>query len=452
VGQVSANHHKIGATRIAAWRRRYLRDSFFAPVLAVIIGLVTGFCAWVLKMMIKSITLFAQKGITAAGVHWQYIALPVAGIIITGIFVRYVVKLDITHGIDKILLKIKKHLYDIKSRVIIAPMIASSFTLGFGGSAGSEGPIATTGAAIGSNAARIFGLPQSMMLLMIGCGAGAGIAGIFKSPMGGFLFTLEVMRLELSTLSVITLLASTITAAMTAFVLSGCSIDLAFNGAHVFNPSSTPIYICLGLFCGLYSLYYSGIMKCMENVYGKIANPWLKNIAGGLVLGVSLFLFPSLYGEGYGIITELLAGNSAVLTAQSILCDAPVNGFTLIAACCGILILKSFAASASNSAGGVAGDFAPTLFAGSIAGLLFAASANYLFPGCKIPVEICVFSAMGGVMAGAIRAPFMALFLTVEMTGCYNLFLPVLIVCAVSFGVVRLASDRDYFARTRFHF
>ena len=151
-----------------------------------------------------------------------------------GYFVRYVVKLDITHGIDKILLKIKKHLYDIKSRVIIAPMIASSFTLGFGGSAGSEGPIATTGAAIGSNAARIFGLPQSMMLLMIGCGAGAGIAGIFKSPMGGFLFTLEVMRLELSTLSVITLLASTITAAMTAFVLSGCSIDLAFNGAHVF--------------------------------------------------------------------------------------------------------------------------------------------------------------------------------------------------------------------------
>ena len=204
MGQVSANHQKIGATRIAAWRRRYLRGSFLAPVLAVVIGLVTGFCAWVLKMMIKSITLFAQKGITAAGVHWQYIALPVAGIIITGIFVRYVVKLDITHGIDKILLKIKKHLYDIKSRVIIAPMIASSFTLGFGGSAGSEGPIATTGAAIGSNAARIFGLPQSMMLLMIGCGAGAGIAGIFKSPMGGFLFTLEVMRLELSTLSVIT--------------------------------------------------------------------------------------------------------------------------------------------------------------------------------------------------------------------------------------------------------
>ena len=193
----------------------------------------------------------------------------------------------------------------------------------------------------------------------------------------------------------------------------------------------------------------------MENVYGKIANPWLKNIAGGLVLGVSLFLFPSLYGEGYGIITELLAGNSAVLTAQSILCDAPVNGFTFD--CCLLSASLPFkdarsSASASNSAGGVAGDFAPTLFAGSIAGLLFAASANYLFPGCKIPVEICVFSAMGGVMAGAIRAPFMALFLTVEMTGCYNLFLPVLIVCAVSFGVVRLASDRDYFARTRFHF
>lgn len=394
--------------------------------------------------MIGGVTDCVQKWLHPGQVNWLYILIPVAGILLTGIFVRYVVRLDITHGINKVLAKLRQHIYNIKARVMLAPMIASTITLGLGGSAGSEGPIATTGAAIGSNFARIFGMSKRHMMIMIGCGAGAGIAGIFKSPLGGFLFTLEVMRLELTTVSVITLLASTITAAMTAYIFSGCTIDLLFAGEHPFDPALTPIYICLGIFCGIYSLYYSQIMKFMEGRYSKISNPWHRNITGGAVLGISLFLFPAMYGEGYGVMAKLLAGDYSTLTLSSPWHSFSPDALTIIAVCGGMLALKCFATSASNSAGGVAGDFAPTLFAGSIAGLFFALGVNHLFPGADLPVSDCVFVAMGGVMAGAIRAPLMAIFLTVEMTGCYTLFLPVLIVCLISFGVVRLVSHRNY--------
>ncbi len=437
-------HSKIIAS-LTAWRKRCFSDSFFAPVLAVVIGLITGGCAFLLKKMIAAVSTLLQAGASATSVNWRYIILPIAGILLTGIFVRYVVKIDITHGIDKVLAKIRQKIYNIKSRVMVAPMLASTITLGFGGSAGSEGPIATTGAAIGSNFARWFGLPPKLMMIMIGCGAGAGIAGIFKSPLGGFLFTLEVLRLEMTTVSVITLLVSTITAATTAYILSGCTPDLLFLGEHTFDPATTPVYICLGIFCGVYSLYYSRVMKTMQRKYNSIANPWIKNLSGGTVLGVCLILFPSLYGEGYSVIAKLLADDYSAIVDNSPWYTANPTVLSLILISAGILLLKCFAASASNSAGGVAGDFAPTLFAGSIAGLLFALVANTFIPGVHIPASDCIFVAMGGVMAGAIRAPLMALFLTVEMTGCYTLFLPALIVCAISFGIVRLITHRNYF-------
>lgn len=437
----------IGA--LSRWRARHFSEGFFAPVLAVFVGIATGACAVLLKKMIGGVSNWLHDFFTG-DIKWVMVLVPLAGIMLTGIFVRYIVRQDITHGVSKLLAKLNNKIYTIKARIMAAPMLASSITLGFGGSAGSEGPIAYTGAAIGSNFARFFGLSPQMMMVMVGCGAAAGIAGIYKSPIGGFLFTLEVLRLEMTTLSVITVLLSAIVAVMTTYLCSGYSPDLPYSDPHIFAPTMMPLFIVLGIFCGLYSFYYSSVMKGMDKHYDSVKNPWLKNLYGGLVLAASIYLFPSLYGEGYNIIGELFSGNLDSVSNGTLIGKFFSGNTAFLIICVGILLLKCFAASASNGAGGVAGDFAPTLFAGSIAGLLFALIVKSLLPGIYLPVGDMVLLGMGGVMAGAIRAPMMALFLTIEMTGCYTLFFPDLIVCGVSFGVIRLLSHRDYFERRSF--
>lgn len=434
--------------RLSAWRARHFRDTVFGYFLASIIGICAGFFAFLLKWMIGKVTGWLTSGTGYADDNWVFLFIPVAGIVLTGIFVRNVVRVDITHGVSKLIASLKQQIYNIKARILVSPMIASTITLGFGGSAGAEGPIAYTGAAIGSNLARVFGLTPQLMMIMIGCGAGAGIAGIFKSPVGGFLFTLEVLRLELSTVSVIAVLVSSILGAMTSFVLSGCTPDVVFAGSHPFDSTLIPVFIALGIFCGFYSLYYSVVMKRMQKFYQRISNQWIRNIMGGIILAGAIILFPSLYGEGYDVIAKVLATDYSSMTNGSVWTrfgDTPV---LLLLVSAGIIMVKCFAASASNSAGGVAGDFAPTLFAGCFAGLFFALFINHVYPEAQLPAEEFAFVGMGGVMAGAIRAPLMALFLTVEMTGCYSLFLPVLIVCGISSGIVWLFSRRDFYARS----
>ena len=441
-------HNRI-INSLSNWRAKHFNENFFVPILAVFVGIVTGFFAFLLKRMIAGVSHWLHTTFSGE-IQWVMILIPLIGILLTGIFVRYIVRLDITHGVSKLISKLNNKVYTIKARIMAAPMLASSITLGFGGSAGSEGPIAYTGAAIGSNFAKIFGLTPQMMMVLVGCGAAAGIAGIYKSPIGGFLFALEVLRLELTTISVITVLLSAIVAVMTTYLFSGYSSDLPFSSDLIFSPSIMPLFIVFGIFCGLYSFYYSSIMQGMDKRYNKIKNPWLKNLYGGTILAVSIYLFPSLYGEGYNIIGNLFSGDIYSVVDNTLI-SRFIGGIpALIIACVGLLLLKCFAASASNGAGGVAGDFAPTLFAGSIAGLLFALIVKSLLPQLDLPYGDMVLLGMGGVMAGAIRAPMMALFLTIEMTGCYSLFFPDLIVCGVSFGVIRLLSNRDYFERRSF--
>lgn len=422
-----------------------MTDNTAMFVVAFIVGVGAGVGAFVLKTMIGWITHMLTDKLHAVGPNWLFLLIPVAGILLTGIYVRYILRDDITHGVSKLMADLKHHDYKLRPHLTYAPMIASSLTLGFGGSAGSEGPIAYAGAAMGSNAARLARFTPQMMMIMIGCGAGAGIAGIFKAPVGGFLFTLEVLRMELTTVSVLALFTACVVAGVTAYALSGFTPDLLYAGAGSFDPSLTWIYILLGLFCGVYALYYSNVMKRMQGLYNRVTNPWLKNLAGGAVLALSLFLFPALYGEGYGVMGQILAGDHSAIVAASPLAALDGSGTLLIMIAAGMLLVKAFATSASNSAGGVAGDFAPTLFAGAVAGLLFSLFAERVC-GVSLPVSHFVFVAMAGAMAGIVRAPFMALFLVVEMTGCLSLFLPALIVTAVSFGTVRLATRADFYA------
>lgn len=422
--------------------RRHISDQGMLFIIAVITGVACGSAAALLKSLIAAISRWLTSSIHGSGMDYILLIVPVAGIVLTGIYQRYILRHNIEHGVKRIQDYIAAKTSRLPGYLTYGPIIASSLTLGFGGSAGSEGPIATSGAAIGNGIGRLFRLDNRLLLIMIGCGAGAGIAGIFKAPAGGVLFTLEVLKLEMTTVSVMALFLSCITAAMTAYVLSGCTVDMSFLQMEPFDANVMPWILLLGVTTGLYSLYYSDIMKMMNRAYIRITNPWMRNIASGSILAALLFAFPAMYGEGYTMMGHLLNNDFPAITLHSPFHAS--EGWPMLLVVGGIVLVKAFATSASNSGGGVAGDFAPALFAGSMLGFLFASTANILF-GLDLPVSGFTFIGMAGVMSGVVRAPLMALFLTAEMTNGFILFLPLMIVSAISFGTVRIFRPENYY-------
>ena len=431
--------------RFLTWRETHISDKAFGFIVASVIGLLSGAGAFVLKRMVAFISHLLTSHFHIGSSNWPLLLLPLAGILITGILCRYVFHADMSNATARLIRDLKDKNYSLKPKLTYSSILASSVTLGFGGSAGSEGPIAYTGAAIGSNIARLLRMSPDMMMLMLGCGAGAGIAGIFKSPLGGTLFTLEVLRIPMSTFAVLALLVTAIIAAMTAFALSGFTLDIPFDCSVPFDPGLFPYILLLGVACGFYSLYYSFIMKKIAQLLHRIHNPWVKNIIAGAFLSILVFLFPMLYGEGYSSVGHIINGNFSTM-----LNDSPFAGghgmLLLILVAGGTVLAKCFATSATNNGGGVSGNFAPTLFAGCMFGFVFAAGLNEFF-GLQLPVGHFAFYAMAGVMAGAIRAPLMAIFLTCEMGAAYAYFLPLVATATISFGVVRLFTADGYFSR-----
>ncbi len=420
-------------------------------VLAVIIGIITGFGAAVLKKIIGYIVSWVSPLAIDGTPIWALMWLPVAGIVLTGIYQRYILRDRISHGVDKLVNDLASQKFVLSPRLTYAPIIASSLTLGFGGSAGSEGPIAYAGAAIGSNVGRICGVSPQTLYLLIGCGAGAGIAGIFKAPIGGALFTLEVLGMAFTTVSVIALLAACISASLTAYALSGFTLDIAWSHNINFDPSILIWTIALGVFCGLYSVYYSAVMKRMRKVYDSFKSPWWENITSGVILAVLIFVFPSLFSEGYDVIGKIINVDWSAPFADSRVPDLSLGDLRLPVILGGVLLAKCFACSASNSGGGVAGDFAPTLFAGAVAGLFFALIVNYFFE-LQLPPQVFAYIGMAGVMAGVIRAPLMALFLTAEMCNGFNFLLPLVAVTLISYGIVMLVTRRKFYEVHLTHF
>lgn len=411
---------------------------------AVIIGIIAGCGAALLKKLIALISGALLPLLPGAVPDWSLLVIPVVGIVLTGIYQRYILHRRISHGVDQLVNDLAGKRYRLSPKLIYAPIVASSLTLGFGGSAGSEGPIAYAGAAIGSNAGRLLGLDRKTLYILLGCGAGAGIAGIFKAPVGGALFTLEVLGMTLTTVSVISLFAATVSAALTAYILSGFTMDIIWTHNPGFDPAVTLPVIVLGVFCGIYSVYYSAVMKRMQRVYESIGNSWLRNIISGLALALALFAFPALYGEGYGVIGRVLNCASPDDFSHSPVLLLGDGVWTLPCVLAGILILKCFACSASNSGGGVAGDFAPTLFAGCIAGLFFSLMAGLLFD-IELAPQIFAYAGMAGVMAGVIRAPLMAIFLTAEMCNGFDYLLPLVAVSLISYGMVKAVTHTKFY-------
>lgn len=324
-------------------------------------------------------------------------------------------------------------------------MIASALTLGFGGSAGSEGPIAYAGAGLGSRFGQLFRLTPQMKMILVGCGAAAGIAGIFKAPVGGALFTLEVLRIPLSTVTVLGVFLATIASALTAYALSGYTVDIMVFSPGVFNTAHIWWLLPLGIVCGLYSLYYTTTGALTKSLLSVIRNRWIMYISAGLTLGVMIFLFPTLYGEGYGAITQVINGDATSMAQYSLFDSLHLTPDNLtIILCIGMLLFKGIGSSAANNGGGVAGDFAPTLFAGCMLGLLYATIIN-ISGITTLNTAHFALIAMAGSMAGIIRAPLMAMFIVTEMIGGFIFLLPTAIVSIISYCIVMIIKRKTFY-------
>ncbi len=425
--------------RFLVWREKHIKEKTFVLVLALIVGALCGFAALLLKFLIHTIeTLITGHAAINEG-NYIYLILPFIGIILASLFVRYVVRDNISHGVTRVLYAISQKKSRLKTHNMYSSLIASSVTIGFGGSVGAEGPIVFTGAAIGSNLGQLFRMSPRTLMLLVGCGAAAGIAGIFKAPIAGMLFTLEVLMLDLTTVSVMPLLISSITGATVAYVFTGYNVEFEFEQTDMFLMGRIPFVIALGVFTGLVSLYFTKVMNMMENFFKKkIASPFKKTVFGGVILAALVFLFPPLYGEGYGAINGLLAGDPSSIVNGSVFYSEGHDTWFIILFISLIILLKGFATSSTNGAGGVGGTFAPSLYVGCMAGFLFAFVINDL--GFDIGLSNKNFALMGmaGVMAAVMHAPLMAIFLTAEMTGGYDLFLPLLIVSTISYATIKM--------------
>lgn len=416
------------------WRERHIKEKRFILILSFLVGIFTAFAALILKMLIHWIQNFLTENFDTTEANYLYLVYPVVGIFLAGLFVRRIVKDDISHGVTKILYAISRRQGRIKRHNTWSSVIASSITIGFGGSVGAEAPIVLTGSAIGSTLGSLFKMEHRTLMLLVGCGAAGAVAGIFKAPIAGLVFTLEVLMIDLTMTSLLPLLISAVTAATVSYITTGTDAMFKFHLDQAFELERIPYVILLGIFCGLVSLYFTRAMNAVEGVFGRLGTPYKKLALGGGMLSVLIFLFPPLYGEGYDTIELLLNGTS---NSQW---DTVMNnsffyghGQWLLVYLLLIILFKVFASSATNGGGGCGGIFAPSLYLGCIAGFVFAHFSNDFDATTYLPEKNFALMGMAGVMSGVMHAPLTGVFLIAELTGGYDLFLPLMMVSVSSY-------------------
>lgn len=424
--------------RFVSWREKHVSERAFVMFLALVTGALSGAMACVLKMIIHTIAGIVQSHVSPDSGNYLYIVAPAIGIILVVLYVKYLVRDNITHGVTRVLYALSQNKSRLKRHNMYTSVIANSLTIGFGGSVGSEGPMVATGAAIGSNIGQAFRMSPRILMILVGCGSAAGIAGIFKAPIAGMLFTLEVLMIDLTTVSVMPLLIASITGATVAYAYTGYEFEFFFVQSDSFTITLIPYALALGVVCGLTAIYFTKVMNMMESMFHRIRRKITRILIGGTIMCLLVFLFPPLYGEGYSSITQMLTGDASALVNGSIFYAEGHEVWFLALFVLAVILAKGFATSATNGAGGVGGTFAPSLFVGAMTGFLFAFVANQ----CGIEIELSTknFALIGmtGLMSGVMHAPLMAIFLVAELTGGYQLFLPLLIVSTVSYGVSKM--------------
>ena len=404
--------------------------------LSLVVGLLSALAAAILKNAIHfTHTFITEKITTGTGIYF-YLIFPVIGMFLTLIFVRYIVKDQISHGISRILYAISRKKSNIKAHNTWTSIVATTLTIGFGGSVGAEAPIVLTGTSIGSVIGRFFKLNYRSVTLLIGCGAAGAVSGIFKAPVAGIVFTLEILMLDLTISSIVPLLISSVTAATVAYFLMGDKVLLTFEVTGPFHMTNIPWYILLGIISGFVSLYFSKSTIFLEGAYAKIKNEYLRLLIGGTVLAGLIFLFPPFYGEGYDSIMSLLQGNTDVVFRNSFSENFSGSFLWFILFGFGLIFFKVVASSSTNGAGGVGGIFAPTLFIGGVTGFMVAGFLER-FTKIDLPDNRFVLVGMAGMMAGVMHAPLTAIFLIAEITGGYGLLIPLIITSTVAYITTR---------------
>ena len=421
--------------RLHEWRVAHVSDRMFLLTLAFIVGFFAAVAAFSLHWIINQIVLLLTSSFDRTGANWLYLVYPVVGIYLTSLFVRYIVKDNISHGITRILYAISSNKSRLKSHNCWSSVIASAITIGFGGSVGAEAPIVLTGSAMGSNLGQIFHLDRKMLMTLVGCGAAGAIAGIFKAPIAGLVFTLEVLMIDMTMSALLPILVSCVTATCFTYIFSGGASLFIFHLDSEWSVQRIPACVLLGVACGLVSLYFIRMMGACEDVFARFKDhPHIKLAIGGTILSLLIFLFPALYGEGYSSINLLLNGRTEADWNQ-ILNNSLFSGqgFMLIPYIALVLFTKVLATSATNGGGGCGGTFAPSLFIGCFTGFLFSRLWNMHGIGIYVPEKNFALLGMAGVMSGVMHAPLTGIFLIAELTGGYAMFMPLMIVSVCAY-------------------
>ena len=421
--------------RLHDWRVEHVSDRMFILVLALLVGFFAAVAAFSLHWIINQIVMLLTSSFEKSRANWLYLVYPVVGIYLTSLFVRYIVKDNISHGITRILYAISSNKSRLKSHNTWSSVIASAITIGFGGSVGAEAPIVLTGSAIGSNLGQMFHLDRKMLMTLVGCGAAGAIAGIFKAPIAGLVFTLEVLMIDMTMSSLLPILVSCVTATCFTYIFSGDAALFTFHLDSEWSIQRLPACVLLGISCGLISLYFIRMMGFCEGIFARYKeHPHIRLAIGGTVLSLLIFLFPSLYGEGYSSINLLLNGRTEADWNQ-ILNNSLFSGqgSLLLGYIALVLLTKVIATSATNGGGGCGGTFAPSLFVGCFTGFLFSRLWNIHQIGVYIPEKNFALMGMAGVMSGVMHAPLTGMFLIAELTGGYSLLVPLMIVSVCAY-------------------
>lgn len=430
------------------WREDNIPAKQFALVLSFFVGVLTAIAACMLKWAIHGIQYLLTTNFDYYSGNLLYLLYPVVGILLSGLFVKYILRDDISHGVTKILYAISQRKSIMKLHNTWSSVVASSVTIGFGGSVGAESPVVLTGSAIGSNLGRFFKMDQKTLMLMVGCGAAGAISGIFQAPIAGVVFTLEVLMIDMTFNSIVPLLISSVTATSLSYFLLGKTVMFNLSGED-FSLERIPMYILLGVLCGFVSLYYTRGMNKVEGVFRKLNTFWSKLLVGALMLSALIYLLPPLYGEGYDSINHLLSLDPEKLFENSLFFGFRHNEYVVVVYLALIVLFKLVATAATNGAGGVGGLFAPSLFVGCISGYICALILQMC--GFDVPAQNFALAGMAGVMSGIMHAPLTGIFLIAELSGGYDLFMPLMIVSVISFITIYLFEPHSIYAMRLAH-
>lgn len=444
----TVNEGRFFIDRIDRWRAKHISDRQFLLLLAFVIGFLAAVSAWLLHFLIHNIKLLITSGFSITGINWLYLVYPIIGVWLTSLFIKYVVRDNISHGITRVLYAIATKQSHLKPHNTWSSVVASAITIGFGGSVGAEAPIVLTGSAIGSNLGQLFHLERKKLMLLVGCGASAAVAAIFKAPIAGLVFTIEILMVDLTMSSLLPILISSVTATCFSYLFTGEASMFNFHTDDIFLLDRLPAILLLGVGCGFVSIYFMRTMSWCEDGYARLSkHPYLKLALGGLVLSTLILLFPSLYGEGYDTLAVFIEGKTETdwntVMQESLFAQ---KGDYLVLYVALVVVTKVFATSATNGAGGCGGTFAPSLFIGGSFGFLFARLWNIYQVGVYVPEKNFTLYGMAGVMAAVMHAPLTGIFLIAELTGGYSLFIPLIVVAVSAYLTISIFVSHSIYA------